>query len=690
MAGQFDLKWQPVQASDPSRLLAASQEAVEAYNKAIKDQIKVFDTMFNNAQQHKMNEVQQAVNAFSLDDYNAPDARAKFDEIVANASKEIGGFNAANQLTMDTIWDNRGKTLIDKGIDQLNYNKSARTEATDVRQYDAESTANVVYTLSAMLSDLPTDSEEYKNISTQIQDILGKFTSKHPDGVELLNAALDKIDSDRLAREQDRVNKLVDLDAPVYFDYIGKAAELSARRAQAESLQGDERTIALNKIALDEAALQKRYGADFIKSLQDPRVLARMEQYAYDMLTKRQISEAEYKKTIADIENARKALEIKKQAVEVQEQAVKVQAQDVANRHTVETDKNALTLYRIQNEIQNRGGGSSGRSSSEVKAATDRNVGRLTSMGVSKALALSFIGEDGEVNPSKVLASVLNQANRYKIEENNGNLYNKDAMPYTSWVIEKAPALAKAAGVSNAELGIYKKMADTYAVGNDLLKRAIVEAGIAGRLNEFSEGDGFGLADGLAMELNTWQSTVEYVLTKKGMLEVLKAEIADNAFHPSAQNFRTIMAAVDVAYEGGFDKFVQDNAATLHKNAPFMQYVDQETRNKVVDAINSANGNRSSPNHSIKGPPHRNAGQTFGLVPQPTSFPKPSSNTSVMTGLPRSTPNGGNNSKPQSSPKPASNSNANNGQGNKTIKTGQSGNNWERTKQRYLPDWLRN
>lgn len=96
--------------------------------------------------------------------------------------------------------------------------------------------------------------------------------------------------------------------------------------------------------------------------------------------------------------------------------------------------------------------------------------------------------------------------------------------------------------------------------------------------------------------------------------------------------------------------------------------------------------------------PSKGAGKTLGKVPQPTSFPKPSSNTSVMTGLPRSTPNsgnntqkgkgnGGNNSKPQSSPKPASNSNANNGQGNKTIKTGQSGNNWERTKQRYF-GWL--
>lgn len=674
MAGQFDLKWQPVQASDSSKLLAASQEATEAYDKAIKDQIKVFDTMFNNAQQHKMNEVQQALNAFSLEDYNAPDARAKFDEIVANASKEIGGFNAANQLTMDTIWDKRGKTLIDKGIDQFNYNKSARTEATDVRQYDATNTANVVSTLRDMLPDLPTDSEEYKNVSTQIEDIIGKFTSKHPDGVELLNATLDKIDSDNLAREQDRVNKLVDLNAPVYFDYIGKASEFSARRAQAESLQGDKRTTALNKIDLDEAALQKHYGADFTKSLQDPRVLARMEQYAYDMLTKRQISEAQYQKTIADIENSKKALEIKAQAVAVQ-------AQDVANRFTLGTESNALAL----SEIQNGGGGSSGRSSSEVKAATDRNVGRLTSMGVSKDLASSFIGEDGEVNPSKVLASVLNQANRYQTKENNGKLHNEDAMPYTSWVAQKAPALAKAAGVSGTEFQTYKVMAGRYG-DTELLKRAIVEAGIAGRLKHFSEGDGFGLFDAGASQLNSFEFIVERRLNEGGMLKTLQSEIADNAFHPSAQNFRTVMTAVDAAYEGGFNKFVQDNATTLIKNTPFMRYVDQKTRDMVVKAANRANGKGSSPSYATDRPPSKGAGKTFGLVAQPTGLPKPTPNSSSTQ---KGKGNGGNNSKPQSSPKPASSSNNNNGQGNKTIKIGQSANNWERTKEIYLPAWLR-
>lgn len=687
MAGQFDLKWQPVQASDSSKLLTASQEATEAYDKAIKDQIKVFDNMFNNAQQHKMNEVQQALNAFSLEDYNAPDARAKFDEIVANASKEIGGFNAANQLTMDTIWDKRGKTLIDKGIDQFNYNKSARTEAIDVRQFDAENTANVVSTLRDMLPSLPADSEEYKNVSTQIENIIGTFTSKHPDGVELLNVTLDKIDSDRLAREQDHVNKLVDLNAPVYFDYIGKAGELGARRAQAESLQGDERTTALNKIALDEAALKGHYGTDFTNSLQDPRVLARMEQYTYDMLSKRQISEAQYQKTIADIENAKKALEIKAQAVEVQRMGVEV-------KRDLGEQQNAIDLFRAQN---GGGGGSSGRLSSEVKAATDRNVGRLTSLGVSKDLASSFIGEDGEVNPSKVLASVLNQANRYQTEENNGNLYSKDAMPYTSWVAQKAPALAKAAGVSASELETYKVMAGRYG-DTELLKRAIVEAGIAGRLKHFSEGDGFGLFDATVSQLNSFESIVEHRLNKGGMLKTLKAEIADNAFHPSAQNFRTVMTAVDAAYEGGFNKFVQDNATTLITNTPFLRYVDEKTRKMVVDAVNAANGNGSSPSYAIDRTPSKGAGKTLGKVPQPTSFPKPSSNTSVMTGLPKPAPNSGNNtqkgkgnegnnSKPQSSPKPASSSNTNNGQGNKTIKIGQSGDNWERTKQRYF-GWL--
>ena len=151
MAGQFELKWQPVEASDSSKLLAASQEATDAYNKAIKDQIKVFDTMFNNAQQHKMNEVQQAVNALTLEQYNAPDARAKFDESITNAFKDIGGINAANQLTMDTVWDGLDKVLIDKGLNQFDYDKKASTECTDVRAFDTTNTAYVLFTLKGIL-----------------------------------------------------------------------------------------------------------------------------------------------------------------------------------------------------------------------------------------------------------------------------------------------------------------------------------------------------------------------------------------------------------------------------------------------------------------------------------------------------------------------------------------------------------
>lgn len=231
-------------------------------------------------------------------------------------------------------------------------------------------------------------------------------------------------------------------------------------------------------------------------------------------------------------------------------------------------------------------------------------------------------------------------------------------------------------------------MADKYGVGNELLKRAIVEAGIAGRLDKYSEGDGFGLFDGLAMQFNSLESNVEYVLTKKGMLKVLQSEIADNAFHPSAQNFRTVMAAVDTAYDGGFNKFVQDNATTLIKNTPFMRYADQKTRDMVEKAVNNANGNGSSPSYATDRTPSKGAGKTLGQLPQPTGLPKPTPNSSSNTQKGKG--NGSNNSKPQSPPKPTTSSNANSSQGNKTIKTGQSGNNWERTKQRYLPDWLRN
>ena len=683
MAGQFELKWQPVEASDSSKLLAASQEATDAYNKAIKDQIKVFDTMFNNAQQHKMNEVQQAVNALTLEQYNAPDARAKFDESITNAFKDIGGINAANQLTMDTVWDGRDKVLIDKGLNQFDYDKKARTEYTDVRAFDTTNTANVLSTLEGMLPNLTPDSEEHKNVSAQIKNITEQFAAKYPDGVVDLGAELDKIETNAATRKQEQVKSLVDLNAPVYFDYLSKVSVLSGRRTEAEKLQGDEKVKALNEISLDEAALKNSYGSDLPQAMKDPYILAGMEQYAYELFSQRKISEAQLQKTLNDIYVSKEKLKLEDKAINAS-----IYATDMGYKS--DQERNAVDLYKVTAD-----GGSSGNSEKQIKDATDRNVTRLTSLGVPKDVAKGFIGDDGELNPHKMVATALGYANNIKTQQNNRGIFDPKATPYSSWITGEARTLAKTNGVTEGEFTIYKDLAEKYGKNNEPLKRAIVMAGLSGRLDQYSEGNQSGIFDSTAGWLNTWESKIEYVLTKKGnggkgLLATLQAEAANEAFHTGKQEFRPIISAIDAAYEGGFNKFIRDNASELIKNTAFLEYIDQNHRDIIVAEV-KGNGNKSSSSPNPSAVPDKGAGKTLGQVPQPTKLPNTSSpNTSVMTGLPR--PNNGsstqkgnsNNSKPQSPSKNPPVNNTSNPQGDNKIKTGQSGNNWERTKQKYF------
>lgn len=287
MAGQFDLKWQPVQASDASRLLAVSQEATEAYDKAVKDQIKVFDTMFNNAQQHKMNEVQQAVNAFSLEDYNAPDARAKFDEIVANASQGIGGLNAANQLVMDSVWDKRGDTLVNRETDKLNL-ESLGLAVGDKR--DADTITNFGQTRAAMRAEidrvnkLPQSPERdalLGQLELSLADYETAFKTSHPDlWIRGDNATVNATTSQREAKVAavDTENKLYDSMVngmyPQFSAYAEAHKEVLDRYGDVDSISDAKEKA--TKTAERDAALAKvsTQFKDVDTWLKDPRMMA--------------------------------------------------------------------------------------------------------------------------------------------------------------------------------------------------------------------------------------------------------------------------------------------------------------------------------------------------------------------------------------------------------------------------------
>lgn len=627
MADQFELKWQPVEAHDPSKLLAASQEAANAFNQAFKDQTKVLDTMFTHAQQHKMNQVQEAINALTLDGYTTPNARANLDDSIANISKDIGGFNAANLNTMNTVWDKRGDTLVDRAMNMFGY-QDAKTKDKTRELNEAVSTAgNTIYAMQNALSEYAQGTPEHTAMSQQIMDAMDRFGTNYPQGVDALNNHLATLADKDAKRYWEEVTRDATHNAPAYFNYLNQAARLNERRVQIDKLQGDEKTKALDALAIDQKALLSFYGEDMTKALQNPHILARLQQSAEERMLKQQMTQADYQKTLASIEKTKNDMSVANRAAAVAEQNAATNATEVGQDFILGQDRNAIEAAKVQS----RGSASDGsnRTPDQIKTAINKNVQRLQALSVSKELAHSFIGDDGEINPSKVVASVISQANSFQAAENNKNV-GITSMPYNSWLAQEAPKLVKTAGIPQGKFTALKNVVGSIQAP-DVVKQALIEAGIAGRLDNYSEGNGRGLFDTAAAGLNGFESNIRHVLYEKGMLNTIRSEVADRSFHPNAQNFNTVMRAVEAAYPTGLDGFINDNASTLIQNKPFLRYVSKDIRDKVVNAAKKGAAGEGIKGYNPAAVPARGAGKTLGQVRQPATLPTPKANPSPIS-----------------------------------------------------------
>lgn len=403
MTGQFDLKWQPVQASDSSRLLAASQEATDAYSKAIKDQIKVFDTMFNNAQQHKMNEVQQAVNALTLEQYNDPNARAKFDESITNAFKDIGGINAANQLTMDTVWDTRGDTLTDRKSNALNL-ENQEYKVGELR--DTQIYTNFGNTTAAMdrkideVSKLPQSEQRdtlLNSLKTERDNYVKAFEQTYPNlMIKGMNAAGEATTSileserKRVDTENSFYDSMVNGMYPQFSAYAEARKEVLGRYTDIDSIEDTKEKTA--KIAERDSALTKvdTQFKDVGELLKDPRMMAALNKKWEQELAAAANDSLQREQLLARIEALRTQSKVAIQTANTDQFRAEVTAAEVAagitQRTTTETEK------------QNK------QAAETNRAAAIASAGNI---GISENTAKSMLGADGRVDNTKAV-SVIN------------------------------------------------------------------------------------------------------------------------------------------------------------------------------------------------------------------------------------------------------------------------------------------
>ncbi|OOR84912.1 hypothetical protein [Moraxella canis] len=608
-------KWTNVEAIDATDAINSAYKNAELQNKAFNQFADAGADVFKYAQQHRLNEVEKEINAMNLDQFQAADKAALVDGLVAKYGTDIGGFDAANMNRINKYVDDRDTTLINDAVNTFSYNAGLRKDTTEGMQFDADNTASVISTLINTASLLPEGHPDKEPLLKKVETLTADFITKHASGGNVLNQSLQKIkDGDIEAKTRttqleaayaDGVTKLY---GPSYITYLNQHSDLKKREAEANSLEDPEaKKTALDNIALDRAALTAHYGSDMIESLKNPHILSRLEQKAYEDFHAKRMSEAEYQATISAIENAKKELGIKEKELEVK-------------LHLGEQD-NAVQLAAIGAK------GDSGRSSSEIKAATETNISRITGMGVSKEIAAGFIGDDGEFSPAKTLATVLNYANKLKTNENNvpNTTYEKS---YSSWIASDARELAKKMGVDDRAFNAYVNVAAELGVP-EVVKRAIIEAGISGRLDKYYTGNGRGVFDGSAKFFNGMESYIRYVLEKKGMLNVIENEVKDNAYHPNAQEFQKVLNAVEVAYPTGVNGFIQDNAKQLIQNTAFLYYAGPKYVAMVKEAVAKPSKKPSSTNNMSA-----NAGKTLGVQEQPNKLPTPS-NVTVVTGSPK-------------------------------------------------------
>lgn len=568
-------KWTNVEAIDATDVINSAYKNAELQNKAFKQLTEAGADVFKYAQQHKLNEVEKEINAMNLDQFQTTDKAALIDDLITKYGTDIGGFDAANINSINKYVDGRNTTLIKDAVDAIDYDSKSRKNITKVMQHDADNTADVIHNLTKTTSLLPDGHPDKDKIYQQIESLTEKFMTKHPSGSTFLNRSLQSIvDADKKAKiesvrlDNAHVDEVVKLYGSAYISYLTQISALKAEEAKANKLEDSEaKKQALADIAFDKAALISHYGSEMIESLKNPLILARLEQNAYNDFHAKRMNEAEYEAAISAIENAKKELELKKYSIDKA-------AQTASEGHAVQLAG-----------IEAKGDGS-GSSSSKVKDATKNNVNRLTSVGLTEEQALGFIGENGEFNPNKMLASTLAYANKLHTQHNNSHIQGSK-ISASEWFTKEAPALAKNAGVSDTRLRDYFDLARKHGK-TDAEKIRIVEAGIAGRLDIAYQGNGFGIIDMFGVARNNSLSEMEYTLLSKNVLHNIRTEIANEAFYRAANDFSLYLQAINTAYPTGLEGFVKDNAVTLNQNKAFKQYADANTIKLLDEALEAS------------------------------------------------------------------------------------------------------
>lgn len=555
-------KWTNVEAIDATDVINSAYKNAELQNKAFKQLTEAGADVFKYAQQHKLNEVEKEINAMNLDQFQTTDKAALIDDLITKYGTDIGGFDAANINSINKYVDGRNTTLIKDAVDAIDYDSKSRKNTTEVMQYDADNTADVIHNLTKTTSLLPDGHPDKDKIYQQIESLTEKFMTKHPSGSTFLNRSLQSIvDADKKAKiesvrlDNAHVDEVVKLYGSAYISYLTQISALKAEEAKANKLEDSEaKKQALADIAFDKAALISHYGSEMIESLKNPLILARLEQNAYNDFHAKRMNEAEYEAAISAIENAKKELDIKWAKVN--------------NDYKLGKQENAIKLFKATNED---------------KGSTKNNVNRLTSIGLTEEQALGFIGENGEFNPNKVLASTLAYANKLHTQHNNSHIQGSKVSS-SEWFTKEAPNLAKNAGVSDTRLRDYFDLARKHGK-TDAERIKIVEAGIAGRLDIAYQGNGWGIIDMFGVARNDSLDNMEYTLLNKKVLDNIRTEIANEAFYRAANDFSLYLQAINTAYPTGLEGFVKDNAVALDQNKAFKKYADANTIKLLDEAL---------------------------------------------------------------------------------------------------------
>lgn len=565
-------KWTNVEAIDATDVINSAYKNAELQNKAFDKLASAGADVFTYAQQHKLNEVEKEINAMNLDQFQTTDKAALIDDLITKYGTDIGGFDAANINSINKYVDGRDTTLIKDALDAFDYDSKSRKNITEAMQFDADNIAGEIHDLTKTASLLPDGHPDKDKAYQRIEALTGQFITKYPGGSTFLNSSLRSItNADKKAKTEELkldnayVDEAVKLYGSAYITYLTQSSAIKAKEAEANKLEDSEaKKQALADIAFAKAALTAHYGSEVIESLKNPLILARLEQVAYNDFHSKRMNDVEYKAATSAIENAKKELDIKKYGIDVS-------AQTASEGHAVQLAG-----------IEAKGDGS-GISSSKVKDATKNNVNRLTSVGLTEEQALGFIGENGEFNPNKVLASTLAYANKLHTQHNNSHIQGSK-ISASEWFTKEAPALAKNAGVSDTRLRDYFDLARKHGK-TDAEKIRIVEAGIAGRLDIAYQGNGWGIIDMFGVARNDSLDNMEYTLLNKKVLDNIRTEIANEAFYRAANDFSLYLQAINTAYPTGLEGFVKDNAVALDQNKAFKKYADANTIKLLDEAL---------------------------------------------------------------------------------------------------------